>query len=272
MYKVLIADDEPWSRTVVSSLGAWEPLGLQLVGEAEDGLEAVRLVGELNPHILITDMRMPGLEGVELLQELARRYPELRIVIMSGYQDFVYLKQAIRSQAVEYLLKPVNPEELNDALSRCAESLKERELSTFGGIRLPEAAAELVTDTVRQFTEHLDAVDAERKIRGHLDIHEVQAFIELHFMDPITLESVAQRFFVVKEHLSRTFKSQTGENITDYIVRKKMEKSRQLITELHVPIKTAAQMVGYEDVAYFYRVFKRHFGMTPGELQKDASK
>lgn len=130
MLKVLIIDDEPWSRQVVKSLGAWEEHGMQVIGEAEDGIEGLELVEKLHPGLVITDMRMPGLDGVELLERLKHQYPEVQIIVMSGYDDFVYLKQAIRSKAVEYLLKPVDRAELNNVLSECA---KERERQRLTG-------------------------------------------------------------------------------------------------------------------------------------------
>lgn len=363
MYKVLIIDDEPWSREVVKALGAWESLKLNVIGEAEDGTEGLKLIGELEPHIVVTDMRMPGIEGVELLKAMKERFPSLKIIVMSGYDDFVYLKQAIRSRAVEYLLKPIGPEELNASLEQCVRELeqanakadmswrtplifsdtavldryleyrqrvfgyllelnKQAVLHTFEKLRefletvLPEtqdgnmltkighdfilmleefaseneigfdriwsdgnhertvtvswnSVSEAVGDISRLYGEAIDAIEAFRRNRNRLDLTEVQAHIDRHFQDPISLETVAQHFFVSKEHLSRTFKAFTGENVSDYIIRRRMEKARELIVEHRLEIKHVAQMTGYADIAYFYRVFKKHFGLTPGELRRE---
>lgn len=137
MYRVLIIDDEPWSREVVKALGEWERFQLSLVGEAEDGTEGLKRIGELEPHIVITDMRMPGLEGVELLKAVNERFPSVRIIVMSGYDDFVYLKQAIRSRAVEYLLKPIDPEELNASLAQCVRELEQAKVKVNMSLRTP---------------------------------------------------------------------------------------------------------------------------------------
>lgn len=123
MYNILIIDDEPWAREVVKSLGQWESLKLAVIGEAEDGTQGLKLIEELKPDIVITDMRMPGIEGVELLKDINEQFPHIKVIIMSGYDDFVYLKQAIRSHAMEYLLKPIDPEELNNSLVKCIEEL-----------------------------------------------------------------------------------------------------------------------------------------------------
>ena len=360
MFKVLIIDDEPWSRSVVKSLGRWADYGLNVVGEAEDGTDGLKKIEELQPDIVITDMRMPGIDGVELLQELVERYPSLKVIVMSGYDDFVYLKQAIRSRAKEYLLKPIDPEELNAALDRCVSEFKlEREaedawrtplafgdtevLNQYLDIRrqiygyLLELSAEGVVqgfskldrfliqasgkadvlpilkvnhdfvlmleefaagneisfdklggaerpiqasngsnglpDMIRRlsgmFRDVILLAETQRKSRIRLDLSEVQSYIDRHYHEPISLETVAQQFFVSKEHLSRSFKSQTGENLSDYIVKKRMEKARELIVQDGISIKNAAELAGYVDLAYFYRVFKKHFGVTPGELRKD---
>ena len=363
MYKVLIIDDEPWSREVVKSLGQWESLNLSVISEGEDGTEGLRLLEALKPNIVITDMRMPGIEGVELLKTVNERFPQVKIIVMSGYDDFMYLKQAIRSRAMEYLLKPVDPEELNASLRHCVQELdQERErpkalweaspifadaagmdryfsfrklvsvqllelnkpavlqtLQDFksfmentphetrsenvparighdfmilleeymsennfdiGGLLNGKSGewtaasgwksvSEVVDDISRLFEKAVDFMENTLKSKNRLDLAEVQAYIDRHFQDSITLETAAQRFFVSKEHLSRAFKAFAGENITDYILRKRMEKAKELIVEQKLAIKSVAQTMGYEDIAYFYRVFKKHFGLTPGELRKE---
>lgn len=126
MYRVLIVDDEPWSREVVKALGRWEALGFEIAGEAEDGNSGLARIEELKPDLVVTDMRMPGLDGPLLLKAMNERYPDVRIIVVSGYDDFVYLKQAVTSRAIDYLLKPIDPEELNAALARCANELSKR--------------------------------------------------------------------------------------------------------------------------------------------------
>ncbi|WP_410512270.1 response regulator [Paenibacillus sp. BR2-3] len=358
MNKVLIIDDEPWARQVVKSLGDWTRLDLVIAGEAEDGKEGLRLIRELGPHIVLTDMRMPGVDGVELLKQINSQFPLLKIIVMSGYDDFMYLKQAIRSRAVEYLLKPVDPDELNAALEKCIFELQTQkqtvntawdsplvfpdtpsmnryvalrqrvfaalfELSkpailqalskleeflrtTFpeglepalirkigddflrileefmleneAGFKFHPASAEdhgqlwtNVPDTIAaiqaNYAEAIDKIEALRKTKSRLVISEVKDYMDKHFLEPITLETVANKFYISKEHLSRAFKTAAGENLTEYIIRKRMERARELLLQPHISIKEAALMTGYTELAYFHRVFKKHFGRTPGEMR-----
>lgn len=261
MYKVMIIDDEPWSRKVIKQLGEWDKHGLVIVGEADDGTEGLRLIDELLPDIVVTDMRMPGINGVELLLALNTNHPALKIIVMSGYDDFVYLKQAILSQAKDYLLKPVDPVELNHALAKCVSELKQtnRSLSLTGHNTTPLTDSNILD----QFLEQRNLSN-----RNKLDMAEVQSYINQNYKEGITLESIADFFYISKEHLSRSFKTFSGDTVTDYINRKRMEKAKQLIVEHKLSIKHAAEMTGYTDLAYFYRVFKKHNGFTPGELRK----
>lgn len=361
MYKVIIIDDEPWSREVVKSLGAWDTMQLTVTAEAESGTEGLQRMEEIQPHIVITDMRMPGLDGVELLQQMQARFPSMKIIVMSGYSDFVYLRQAIRSQVIEYLLKPINPDELNAALARCIQELDKLQtpwntthvftdktildpylsyrrrvseqlhdldgasiLGSFGMLeqflrdKLPSVhdgaivtqiahdfimileafmadngielnrlwgdsgdnkrSTTLVWNSITEVFEYLgrfytniiEAIEEMRKNRNRLKVSDVQFYIDRYFQDAISLETVAQQFFISKEHLSRVFKAETGENLSDYILRKRMEKARELIVEGNKEIKHIAEMTGYPDLAYFYKVFKKYYGMTPGELRKNG--
>lgn len=361
MNKVLIIDDEPWAREVVKALGDWERLGLKVVGEAEDGREGLRLMKEIGPDIVLTDMRMPGVDGIELLKQINIQFPLLKIIVMSGYDDFMYLKQAIRSRAVEYLLKPVDPDELNAALEKCIHELNAQKqivntswdsplvlpntvsmdryitlrqrvfaslfelskpavlqalgkleeylVATFprgldsamlvkigadflhileqfmleneagfevqhssdDGYRSEIAVSGMLAHIQTNYIEAIDRIEVLRKSKSRLVISEVKNYMDKHFLEPITLETIANKFYVSKEHLSRVFKTTTGENLTEYIIGKRMERAKELLLQPHISIKEAALMTGYTELTYFHRVFKKHFDMTPGEMQRNSN-
>lgn len=357
MNKVLIIDDEPWAREVIKALVEWDRLELEIAGEAEDGSEALHFIKELKPQIVITDMRMPGLDGVEFLKALNEQFLSLKIIVMSGYDDFVYLKQAIRSRAVEYLLKPVDETELNEALHKCILELENEKqtvntasrspivfpnaqsMDRYGGLRKRvfstlfelskpallqaidklealledmfsngldsallakigddffrmlgefmsendtnfeamdlefenfksyENLSDLMRAVANAYGAAIDKMESIRKSKNRLVILEVQHYIDKHYLDPISLETVAHQFYVTKEHLSRAFKSTIGENLTEYMTRKRMDKAKQLLMQSDISIKHAAHMTGYSELAYFHRVFKKYHGITPGEIR-----
>ena len=351
MIKVVIVDDENWNRDIIRTFGQWEQYGMEIAGEAEDGLEAVRVIEEVSPQIVITDMRMPGADGVKLLRILNDRYPDIRIVVVSGYEDFDYAKHAIRYRAVDYLLKPIDPKELNAVLLKCkaelelaneekrllfmdfelAQTLKalkqrlrhhfndlnaEGVLGVFGqmtvdlaavqGMRLQllervvqemmlflkeltvdnsldlETADEPVSQAalaspkeavaflLLHYMQALEQLTPPRKDKNKINMEEGGQYIERQFDNPGTLEHLAKVFFVSKEYLSKVFKQQYGRNVTDFLLQIRMEKARDWLLDEHLSIKAVAEMAGYEDVSYFYRVFRKYFGIAPGEMKKQA--
>lgn len=159
MLKAIIADDERKARTILRHLGNWTENGVELAGEAENGDELLALVRERSPDIVLTDMRMPGTSGAELIRALHEFDPELKIVIVSGYDDFAYAKEAIASRAVDYLLKPIEEEALHAALRRAAEEVRaerERRQSAVGlAIRANAARGNEQTKLLRKLFQGL---------------------------------------------------------------------------------------------------------------------
>jgi len=123
-FRVVILDDEAWTRDTIKRLGRWRELGFRIAGEASDGASGLECIRLLDPHLIITDMKMPGLDGTRLLQELQKQNSRAKIIVISGFSDYAYTRQAVASQAVDYLLKPVDPEDFNAALQRCADTLR----------------------------------------------------------------------------------------------------------------------------------------------------
>ncbi len=123
MYNVLIIDDEEPLREAIRILGDWTGLGIDQVLEATDGQMGLAMLAEHKVDLAIVDMKMPELNGMELLRIIEREYPDLLTIVISGYDDFEYTRQAIRSKVVDYLLKPVNRGELNQALSKAVNVL-----------------------------------------------------------------------------------------------------------------------------------------------------
>lgn len=128
MYRVVIADDEPKVSQLIKNLIEWEKLGLQHVATAHDGISALELIKEHKPDIVITDIRMPGYDGIELIRYTKEIDPDIDFIIISGYQYFDYAHNAIKYGVKDYLLKPLNKNEINAALSKMVEKYSEKSL------------------------------------------------------------------------------------------------------------------------------------------------
>jgi two-component system response regulator YesN len=353
--KAVIIDDEFWVRNSIRHLADWERLGIDQIEEAEDGLSGLNVIAQIHPEIVITDMKMRGMDGAQLLQKITEDYPFIRKIVISGFDDFTYTKQAILSKVDEYLIKPINPEELNRALEKAVRELGVTrgihtampldkqllkaitELKHFVTRNFQEMKMEAVKNSFKQLEQTLsdqeilqpglnnslykqfmllleeqsalsgseltskaqanashffvtddtpvskwiDVLSAtyvtsmeelihQRKNKTRINIDEIRKFLDLSYKEPVSLGNIASKFFVSKEHLSRTFKQEVGVSVMDYLIAKRIEKARQLLQDSSVSIKSAAEAVGYSDLTYFHRIFKKITGMTPSQIRKDA--
>ena len=125
LYRILLVDDEEEVRKGIIRKMEWEKLGFEVAGDAENGEEALEKVEQLQPDVVITDIRMPYMDGLTLTRRIREKYPSIRVLIFSGYDDFEYAQQAIKLHVTEYILKPVNVEELSEILTRVRENLEE---------------------------------------------------------------------------------------------------------------------------------------------------
>lgn len=127
MYNALIIDDEKHVRQVISFLGMWKENRLNPPLEAADGETALRLMGETEIHIVLVDIRMPVMDGMQFLEQATKRFPKSKYVIISGFSDFEYAKRAIRFRIMDYLLKPVSEDDLNNFLKRAVKTLDDEQ-------------------------------------------------------------------------------------------------------------------------------------------------
>ncbi|MBB6734347.1 response regulator [Cohnella zeiphila] len=149
MFKVMIADDESWIRKGLRAMIDWDRLGLAWDGEATDGLEALQMAESRKPDILITDIRMPGLDGLQLAETLTGGSPHLKVLIVSGYGEFEYARKALQLDAVSYILKPIDPEELNRTLERAVGKLETERKERLMTTRLPDLLEKQAADLCR---------------------------------------------------------------------------------------------------------------------------
>jgi len=126
MYKLMVIDDEDWIRQRIVNTMDWASIGITTVLEAENGAQALEIAGEHLPDIILSDIRMPGLSGLDLVETLQRKMLSARVIFLSGYDDFQFAQRAIKLGAFDYLLKPVDDETLQSAVQSCIESIREQ--------------------------------------------------------------------------------------------------------------------------------------------------
>ena len=126
-YYAVIIDDEIWTRETIKKLAKWKENGLEVVGEASDGEYGLELIRHTRPDVILTDVKMPNLDGIQLIRQLRAEQNDALVIFISGYDDYTYIRSALKLDALDYLLKPVKEEELNKMLALCTSRLSKQE-------------------------------------------------------------------------------------------------------------------------------------------------
>ena len=242
----VIAEDEPPIRkNLIKKICRYNPDFL-LTGEASSGKKALELVREKHPQVLFTDIRMPGMDGLELMQELRTHYPEVLLVVISGYNDFGYAQTSIRLGVTDYLLKPVDTEQLKKTMDKLKRALIEKNRSVDNQIDWYEDRA----------GKDLAAAAAE--------------LIRTRFRENLSIAEMAEELRVNPTYLSRTFKECYGMTPTRFIQEQRMDLAKRLLIQYpRMEVKEVSAFTGYTDQNYFSRVFKKETGWSPQEFRQN---
>ncbi len=243
MLKVLIVEDEPLVRQGIVLTVDWAALDCLLVGEAVNGEEGLEMARRFQPHIIVTDVKMPKMDGIEMLKALREEGLRSHVIILTAYSDFEYVQSALRLGAADYLLKPFHDGELESIITRIHESCVARE---------DDAPALL----------QLSKGDKSKYVMAALE------YIAQSCGDPsISISRIAETLGISEGHLSHIFKKETDYTLMEYLTRYRIHTAMQLLRDCRIKVYEVAEKVGYRDVAYFSSTFKRIVGISPSEYQ-----
>jgi two-component system, response regulator YesN len=248
--KAIIIDDEKHVRDGLLLLGEWDKHGIETIIEAEDGNEAIKLISEHRPAIIFTDMRMPKRDGISLLKWIHQSDLLSKTIVVSGYDDFDYMRNAIYYKSFDYILKPIDPEILNETLDRAVKEWKAEKLSRV----IIQNGESLKQDNFTQ-NEEMN------------NMQKIEEYLRSHFQEDINLQTIADRFFLNRDYISRKFKQEFNETITDYLTKIRIEHAKELLGNPTKKIYEIAYQVGYQNEKYFSKVFKKQTGVTPNEYR-----
>ena len=245
-YSAIVAEDEELLLDNLVRKIQNLDTGFEVAGRALTGVQAYDLVKQLTPDLVITDIRMPVMDGITLLQKIRENYPLTDFIIISGYSDFEYAKSAIHLQVTEYLLKPVDPEELKAALLKL-KTKYELQQSSFRDVFNPAVTR-----------------NSPAQIAGVLKDYIVQ-----NYNLEINLNLIANNMNYSSSYLTKIFCTQYGCTPSKYLNSIRMQRAMHyLMYNPELPIRRVGEMVGYQDQGYFSRIFKKHTGMSPFEYRE----
>ena len=244
MYSVFIVDDKKLIRESLLKTVAWENHGFQVVGTAGDGIKAEEDIRRLRPDVVITDIRMPGRDGLELASLIQEILPETRVIVITGFDRFEYAQKSLRVGAVDVILKPIRNQDIENALNIARRQLEQAEKN-------------LVPDD--------GSVHGEEY--GHLTRAALN-YIEQNLGQDISLGALAEMYRVSPSHLSRIFKQDTGITFLRYLNKQRLKKALTLLDDPQYRISEIATACGFSSALLFSKNFKEFFGQTPRDYRR----
>lgn len=264
MYELVIIDDEKWIRQLIRKLLPMESYFLKVTGEAEDGKEGLDLVRRIRPDIVLTDIRMPVLSGLDLIGEIRKVLPRAEIIIISGFDNFEYAQKAITLGVVDFLLKPVEKEDLEKAVGSAIDRLKKKREKLGEASALERTVKRLITEYPVPGDEEFPKVRNER-------IRSALKYIHDNYSRPLSLNDMCDVLVMNVSYFSELFKKEVGTGFNRYLVELRFSKARELLSEhKELSIGDVARIVGFLDANYFSRLFRKTFGYTAQEFRKGS--
>lgn len=240
MFKLVLVDDEHYAIEGMKRMLDWSEYNITIAGTAEDGVEGLELIRRENPDIIIADIRMQELDGLEMIRILREEGFKSRIIIISGYQEFEYAQTAIDYKVDKYFTKPLDLEKFKSAIADIVEELKDGR-EDFRPV-LPDLLKDVLDEIDRSFTED------------------------------IQLSSLAEQFYCSVSHLSKMFKKYLGTSYMEYVTARRIDEAKKLLKTTYMPIDKIVDAVGWKSAKRFRETFKRSVGVSPSEYRRNEMK
>ena len=254
MNRLIIVDDEANEREGLKYLISLYNLPF-VVTEASNGKDALSKFDSDSFDCLITDIKMPIMNGLQLCEKVQDKSPDTVKIIYSAYSDFKFTKKAIQIKVDDYILKPLIPDEFFCVMSGIAAKLNKAENPQCTEDSSPEHDSD-------QESSPFDIVTQKHIIR------QITEYIDNNLQNDIGLNDIAGQVFLSTGYLSTIFKRETKKNVVQYITIRRMEKAKELIMKSNISIKKVGQAVGYQNTSYFCLLFRKYYGVTAQQMRE----
>lgn len=235
MIKTMLVEDEEKTRKLLAILIMELNMGFEVVAEADSGIKALELLNTVSVDVILTDIKMPLMDGITFAEKALQYNPDCKIIIVTAYDDFEYARKAIRIGVSDFILKPLKRAEIADALRR----LTGEQASTSGS------------------KEELKLVD------------KVEEYIKNNIGDEqLSLLTLAQAFYVNPTYLSRRFKQERNFNLSEYLFKERMERALVYFDHTQMKAYEVGERVGISDPKYFGKCFKKYTGVSIQEYRR----
>ncbi|WP_170074692.1 response regulator transcription factor [Paraclostridium dentum] len=245
MLDIIVVEDEApirdWIAYTISNISD----EFNVLASASNGKEAYELALNLKPKVIISDIKMPIMGGIELTKKIKEVFPDIYVILLTNYAEFSYAKEAISCGVYEYLVKSdIRPKELKEILDKVNESVKELEKNKASRLQKENTLSESKEGYSKTIKKSID-------------------YIHKNYKQHISLQDISNYVFLSHEYFSRLFKEEVGENFSSYLTNYRMKKAESLIKNTDMKISQIAIEVGYTNASYFSRSYKKFKGISP---------
>jgi two-component system, response regulator YesN len=272
MYKLLVVDDQKIIRDGFIRMLQRDSRNKYQIYQADCGQEALKTALEVEPQIVVTDVKMPDYSGLELIRRLKTRLKGSKYVIISGYDNFSYAKEAIRLEVSDYLLKPINRADVAEVMDKLTSSLDSL-----------DTEANAVSEMVGLNNDDLNKPSGEKLSIGvdntgnssaqqKMIVEYAMDYVNKNFDKNLSLTYISNLVSRNYSYFSNLFSTETGSNFCDYLRNVRIEKAKELLRDMRYMVNDISRKVGYQDTVQFSKAFRKHTGMTPGQYRSQYAK
>lgn len=247
IYKAIIADDEEWAIKDLLAIIDWKKQGFEIVKTTTNSNEVLEILKQEKPDLLLTDIKMPDLDGIELLRRMREVNDDTITILISAFGEFEYAQKAIEFGAFSYILKPVDANELLAVLER----------------------VRTILDDIKS-VESTDAGNAKRQLdfkNMSKPIREIVEYIDANYAERLLISNFSEQYFFNASYLSNLFKKETGKSFSGYLIEKRLEIAEKLLKDKSMKLAEVSSQVGYDDYYHFSKLFKKYKGLSPLEYR-----
>ena len=242
MYSVYLVDDDSWILEELVEMVPWLDYAFEVVGSSTDPLRAVEEIEKLSPDVVFCDLKMPNMDGNELIRTLKEKGVTSEFVMLSAYDSFENVRAFFQQTGFDYLLKPVNNADIQIVLEGLDARLSKR--------------------------APLKDENEKDSLTENPGFNKIISYINDHFDEKITLNTLAKQFGFSKGYICGLFQKYFNKSLNLYLTEKRMELAKELLLDKSILVKDVAYRTGYADYYHFFKVFKNHYGISPKELRE----
>lgn len=269
---VFIVDDEYLIRNLIKMKVNWEKVNMEVIGECGNAEDALNMLDELKPDIIFTDICMPSMNGIEFSKVIKDKHPNTKIVVVTGYDDFNYARDSVRIGVSDYILKPINSDEIMEVLERVkGEILAYRKHEE--ELYILKKQIEILPKITSSINESREEITKLMENTNEIKVNNIIEGVKKYLSDNISkqelsLKNVANKFYISPGHLGRLFKQNTSMTFVEYLTSIRIEKIKKLLLETDFKGAKICEECGISDPHYLSILFKKQTGMSINEFKK----